>query len=665
MKQVKGIIHFMIISSLVVVLTLAPWGGQQVHAAYTYQFDDAETSTDFSGGGAKVFGQYMVWYKADKAGDRQIHFQDLQTGTQLQITDVPSAKESPQIGVNSEGQAIVVWTDKRNHDQLKPIWDVYAYNVETKAEQKLNSAQAQFVAPSIHGDYVVWHDLTSRDMYVYHLATGQETKIGQGRYPIVAKGKVLFKNANDGGLSVYDIHSKETKKVVELPYHEYVFAFTFNGETALWGKTNLDKMVTYSFAQISSDEITVQNVTTPKKIQAPNLNITIGEQFGAWLEVRNGVAQIIGADLKNKQTYQITNSSSHQKLFSFEDDRLIMRGEQGNLIYRSITAVPSVNQPSQPSPQDPALATEKKIGAAGGVVEIKNHAQLSIPEGAFAKESLVAIREQKEKQSSLTNMQLMSKTWEIRSELPFSKEVQLTLAYDASKVVPQQVQKLAIYAYDKEGQTWAYVGGVADTGSKMLTTSITQPGVYAVWLHSKTFGDIQKHWAQQEIETLASRWIVNGVSEQRFAPNQSVTRAEFIKMLAASLDLEPLEGKQGSFSDVSSSHWAFGWIEAGYEAGIVQGSSGKFKPNDTITREEMMTMLVRALELEESATAEKTLASFKDGDKVSSWAKPYVALAIEHGLIEGANGEIKPAQASTRAMAAVVMYRLLEKEKKL
>lgn len=666
MKRAKALIHFSII--LIVALTLAglPLAEQPSYAATTYSFNDAPTSTQLSGSGIHFADQYMVWYKGDAAGNRQIHFQNLQTGEAKQITDVASAKESPRVGINSKQQPVVVWNDKRNHDPLQRLWDIYAYNVATQEEIKLNTTQGQFVAPTIHGDYVVWHDLTGREMYVYDLNTGQESSIGKGRYPIVAKGQVLYQNVSDGGLSLYNIQSKQTKKVVELPYHEYVFGFTFNGDTALWLKTDLDSRVTYSFARTTEQEVTVRNLTTPTKQETRSSKIVLGDRYGAWLEVKNGVAQIVGVDLTNSQAYPITQATTNQTLYGFNGDRLIMKDEQGNLIYRTITAINSSDSGSTSTPSTTAKTAQKKIGAAGGSLEISQLAHVHIPAGVFSKESLVRITEQQQAIQNLQpNMVSLSKAIELSSELPFEQEAQLTLHFDSAKVVPQQLKKVGIYTFNKQTSSWSFVGGVADLSTSTVQSAIKQPGVYAVMLYDKTFTDIQKHWAQQEIETLAARWIVNGVNEERFAPNQSVTRAEFIKMLTASLGLEPIATGKTSFTDVPASHWASSWIEAGYQAGIVQGSQGKFNPNQTITREEMMTMLVRALGLEESTTTQQTLNTFKDHADVSSWAKPYVALAIEQGLITGAGGEIQPAQASTRAMAAVVMYRLLEKEQKL
>ncbi|GAA0352327.1 S-layer homology domain-containing protein [Bacillus horti] len=666
MRQAKALIPFIIICTLLFSLLGWPLSEQKAYAAYTYEFRDTASSTQLNGSGISLFEQYMVWYKADAAGNRQIHFQNLQTGEAQQITDVASAKESPRVGINSKQQPVVVWNDKRNHDRLQPLWDIYAYNVATQEEIKLNTAQGQLVAPTIHGDYVVWHDLTGREMYVYDLNSGQASSIGKGRYPVVAKGQVLYQNVSDGGLSLYNIQSKQTKKVVELPYHEYVFGFTFNGDTALWLKTDLDGRVTYSFARTTEQEITVKDLTTPKKQEVRSSSIVLGERYGAWLEVKNGVAQIVGVDLTNSQAYPITQANTNQTLYGFNGDRLMMKDAQGNLIYRTIIAINNSDSGSPSTSPTTAKTAQKKIGATGGSLEISKLAHVHIPAGVFSKESLVSMTEQQQAIQNLqSNMVSLSKAIELSSEFPFEQDAQLTLHFDLAKIVPHQLKKVGIYTFNKETSSWSIVGGVADVSTSTVQSAIKQPGVYAVMLYDKTFTDIQKHWAQQEIETLAARWIVNGVNEERFAPNQSVTRAEFIKMLTASLGLEPIETKQSSFTDVPASHWASSWIEAGYQAGIVQGSQGKFHSNQTITREEMMTMLVRALGLEESTATQQTLLTFKDHAGVSSWAKPYVALAIEQGLITGTGGEIQPAQASTRAMAAVVMYRLLEKEKKL
>ncbi|WP_186667823.1 S8 family serine peptidase [Sporosarcina sp. BP05] len=178
------------------------------------------------------------------------------------------------------------------------------------------------------------------------------------------------------------------------------------------------------------------------------------------------------------------------------------------------------------------------------------------------------------------------------------------------------------------------------------------------------FSDITNIFAKDEINKLAAKGIIQGKTETNFAPNAQITRAEFTVLLARALDL-PLKEYAGTFSDVNTSKkWAYAAVEAAAHAGIVNGTTGgKFNPDAPIKREEIAAMVIRAIEYQDKTklTNLDTPANFKDHGSIGAFAIDSVYKANALGVILGNNGQFNPKNNATRAEAAVMLYRALDK----
>jgi hypothetical protein len=185
----------------------------------------------------------------------------------------------------------------------------------------------------------------------------------------------------------------------------------------------------------------------------------------------------------------------------------------------------------------------------------------------------------------------------------------------------------------------------------------------------KTFADVTGHWAQKEIEFLTTKGYVYGVSDARFAPDATVTRAEFTVLLARLAGLAPAPAGAARFADIPAAAWYRGMVGAAVEASLVAGLSDRaFGPDKPITREQMAAMLARFLTLKKIAAQPGTeevpalLARFGDAAGISSWARTAVALSAREGLLTGrANARFEPQGKATRAEAATVLYRLYQR----
>ena len=170
------------------------------------------------------------------------------------------------------------------------------------------------------------------------------------------------------------------------------------------------------------------------------------------------------------------------------------------------------------------------------------------------------------------------------------------------------------------------------------------------------FNDVKgNQWFAPYVYDLADRGILNGKGNGKFEPEGNVTRAEFAKILAyASKDeLKQYEG-DSPFADCGS-HWSKTNINWAYANGIVKGKSETtFAPNAEITREEMATMIYRYADYKDLALPKKAdKITFKDADKIGSWAKEAVAAMQQANIIGGyPDGTFLPKNQASRAEAA-------------
>nr|AAB00841.1 pullulanase [Thermoanaerobacterium thermosulfurigenes] len=246
----------------------------------------------------------------------------------------------------------------------------------------------------------------------------------------------------------------------------------------------------------------------------------------------------------------------------------------------------------------------------------------------------------------------------ISGNVTLAKPVEVTL--NISKA--NDPRKVAVYYYNPTTNQWEYVGGKVDASSGTITFNATHFSQYAAFEYDKTFNDIKDNWAKDVIEVLASRHIVEGMTDTQYEPNKTVTRAEFTAMILRLLNIKE-ETYSGEFSDVKSGDWYANAIEAAYKAGIIEGDGKNARPNDSITREEMTAIAMRAYEMLTQYKEENIGATtFSDDKSISDWARNVVANAAKLGIVNGEpNNVFAPKGNATRAEAAAIIYGLLEK----
>ncbi len=170
------------------------------------------------------------------------------------------------------------------------------------------------------------------------------------------------------------------------------------------------------------------------------------------------------------------------------------------------------------------------------------------------------------------------------------------------------------------------------------------------------FSDISGHWAEDYITKMKAQGIISGIGNGQFAPDRSVTRAEFVKMICV---MSNVSGGAGSvFTDVKADDWYYSYVNAAYSAGLINGvGDGEFAPQSPISREDAAVIIARLVKDKPKAN----LISFTDEENISDYAKEAVALLTAMGVVKGDDkGRFNPQNSISRAETAALLVRIQE-----
>ena len=170
------------------------------------------------------------------------------------------------------------------------------------------------------------------------------------------------------------------------------------------------------------------------------------------------------------------------------------------------------------------------------------------------------------------------------------------------------------------------------------------------------YNDIEGHWAKDTIVSLYRSGTLESADDFKFRPDDSVTRADFVTMIMKALGKEEAEYKD-IYSDISASDKNAGYIQAATDMGIIEGFEGNFESQGLLTREQMAKILVLA---SKASSADRD-TSFADWNEISDWAKEYVGTGWKNGLFKGnAENKFMPKSNLTRAESAQCAFNIGE-----
>ena len=176
------------------------------------------------------------------------------------------------------------------------------------------------------------------------------------------------------------------------------------------------------------------------------------------------------------------------------------------------------------------------------------------------------------------------------------------------------------------------------------------------------FVDVSKtDWFYNDVKYVWQHDIMNGVSDTKFAPETSMTRAMFVTVLYRLEGSPDVTGMATPpFTDIGAKNfdWAYNAIVWAYNTGVTKGTSATtFAPGVAISRQEIVTMLYRYA----GSPAVSGSPIFGDSSVISSWARDAVQWAKSLGIVNGyPNGNFGPVNATTRGQMAAMIHRYMQ-----
>jgi len=237
----------------------------------------------------------------------------------------------------------------------------------------------------------------------------------------------------------------------------------------------------------------------------------------------------------------------------------------------------------------------------------------------------------------------------------------------------EKLKKAFENAPKTQGGNGGGTGGGAGGGKPAVNTGNVSDLVYSDTTEKnefkeypiKIFYDLESvSWAEDAILYLAEKQIINGKGNYKFAPNDEITREEFLKIILNAFELTSSNTAKTTFKDVADNAWYKPFVETAYTLGIVNGHSEVlFGVGEKITREDMAVITERAAKLAEvTFTETESIDVFVDDNTISDYAKESVYHLKNAGIINGVGeGFFAPKQNATRAQAALMIYNVISK----
>ena len=169
-------------------------------------------------------------------------------------------------------------------------------------------------------------------------------------------------------------------------------------------------------------------------------------------------------------------------------------------------------------------------------------------------------------------------------------------------------------------------------------------------------------WANDAVSYLYEKGVVHGYSEDEFVPEALVTREQFLKLLVSGFEISAETNDDATFTDVSSGEWYYPFIKVGINSGIISGiGDNLFGVGSTITRQDLVVMIYRAIMSKYGTVDTNGTSTFEDFESISDYAKNAVMFAESNDIVRGmGDGKFHSRDSATRAESAVILYRAIE-----
>lgn len=245
----------------------------------------------------------------------------------------------------------------------------------------------------------------------------------------------------------------------------------------------------------------------------------------------------------------------------------------------------------------------------------------------------------------------------------FKGEVTVSVPYTLK--AGEDPASVVIYYINAAGKPEVVSNCVYDSSTGKITFTTSHFSTYAVGYNKVNFSDIaDSAWYSNAVSYIAARGISNGNGSGAFNPNGHLTRGEFLVMTMRAYGIEPSANAAENFTDAGSTYYT-NYLAAAKTLGITDGvGNNMFAPEKSITRQEMVALLYNTLKsigkLPNNDSSAK-LSGFSDADSVADWADEAMTLFVNANIISGSNGTINPTGTTSRAEMAQTLYNLLSR----
>ena len=413
-----------------------------------------------------------------------------------------------------------------------------------------------------------------------------------------------------------------------------------------------------------------------------------------WLPTGKAPTDLSWQPFVNGQELQITNRNGdwhlHVKAADLAGNESVIISERfrlknpngsggggGNSAESGSNGSGNGNESNHPISNDLAASIVIPDGQSG-IVGIDDTFMIVFPKGSFADETKIDTRElaTEPQRALLAELEkgggtVLSAMIEVNAE-QHTLQKKATVVMSFNKAGNQNVTP-TLFRYDLDLKQWIEVPGTLNEDT--ISAAVTKIGIFAVIGMQKkeeeesptdsVFKDISEHWARVSIEKALGLSFIQGYEDGTFRPDYAVTREEFIVMIDRAIGIghsnqEQALDKQAFVDGELISSWAMDAVGKAQQWGIVEGFDDQtFRPQQNITRTEMIMMIVRAMQRD--VAHDRLETSYSDDAAIPAWAKSSVAAATEVGWIEGReNNAFAPQEKLTRAEAITMIMRLVK-----
>lgn len=254
------------------------------------------------------------------------------------------------------------------------------------------------------------------------------------------------------------------------------------------------------------------------------------------------------------------------------------------------------------------------------------------------------------------------------SDFKYQTTAPQSISFLGNYVRSDEIETVLQYTYDLP----KFDGGTVTTGrNKGENTLRNDKIVDGKSMIIPEIKDIGGHWSEKNIFFLSSLEIINNNSKY-YGPDLPLTRIEFAEMISNAIatiearsqtdiirSLRP--GTEQMFFDIPNDYEFYNYVVFVYNEGIMNGWSGYFNPDDTITRAEVITIMINALGLESRAPMLPFETRYADDAQIPDWSKRFIYMADEIGLVTGfPDNTIRPSSLVTRAEGAAMIVNLID-----